>query len=134
MFFVEPGSPFMRRCLENLVEIIELEYLRRSPVVGEFVTALNQKVICSTGPMLFTFSIIEEIYHMVKNGTNPNMKYVGYDFKLFNATMKMIRIRDTPHHYGKIVFNRDSKESLLNEYSILQNARKANGRKWMDKI
>lgn len=117
ILFSRPGHPLLRRILENFAEIVVLEYMQNSPTVGEYHTRLNQEIICTTGPMMFTYSIIEEIYHMIKyNATYPDFLYLGYAYSLLDASMKMIKNKDIPHHYGNIVFNRRSKENLLKFY------------------
>jgi len=119
IIFSRPGHPFLRRCLENFVELVELAYLRQSPIRGVWHTYLNQELICTTGPMLFTYSIIQEIYHSALSNSSHTLRYKFHiDDKGMKSTSKMLKIKDIPNHYGKIVFSRSKKVSykFLKQY------------------
>jgi len=58
----EPGHPFLTRTLENIVEMISLEYNHQSAIACPLTNEFGfHGVICATGPMVFSASVLEVI-------------------------------------------------------------------------
>lgn len=65
--FAEPKHPFIRRTLENIVELIRLEYLRKSALKLRYYDHKWKIVMCTTGPTVLTVSVkqvlLEQVCH-----------------------------------------------------------------------
>lgn len=107
----EPGHPFLARTLENIVEMITLEYSHQSAIACPLTNEFGfHGVICATGPMVFSASVLEVIN---KDATVP-YRYVGTDFSTYNGRFRAQKW-DKKKHYITLMSN--SKVLLLNEYA-----------------
>lgn len=87
----EPNHTFLRRALENIVELVTLEYKRQSVVQYEAHEGPVMLVFCCTGPNLYTTSVLEVIN---ENHSNVSYRYIGQDFLLYGGMFKAKGFRD----------------------------------------
>ena len=98
--------------MENIVKLVTLEYNRQSALVPP---ELANKIICLTGPGVFTQSIMEVDSEL--HGT-PRFRACGRHFNNYEVQFKMLKNRHIPHHYSQITFSRRAKTtSLLQKYA-----------------
>mmetsp|Transcript_5300 Transcript_5300/g.5446 ORF Transcript_5300/g.5446 Transcript_5300/m.5446 type:complete len:310 (+) Transcript_5300:315-1244(+) len=110
-FFSEPGHPFLKRMMENIARLVELEYEHKSALTPP---DLFNKIICLTGPGVFTHSIMEVDTEL--NG-NVSFRACGRHFNHYETQFKMLKNRQIPFHYSAITYSRRSKTTqLLQEY------------------
>lgn len=100
MLFSQPRHPFLSRTLHNIVATISHLY-HQKPFLSEEMKAPYFAVICSTGPGVFTASILEEIK------ANPTVSYrhAGIDFADYGGRYKAtneVWDKDKNHYSRKV--------------------------------
>eukprot|EP01041_Mallomonas_annulata_P003231 gene3231-6393_t len=112
LFFSEAKHSFLKQTLENIVEIIELEYYRKSVLLPNL--PIVHEILCVTGPDLFTHSIIEVIQRLQMN---VSYRTCNKEWRFFKGHAKMIRNKNVPGHYSKYKYTRQIKPiHVLREY------------------
>ena len=81
----EPGHPFLRRALENMVELISLEYRRESVLDYPPDQGPVSAIFCCTGPNVFTASVLEVINELE---SNVSYRYVGDNWRVYGGWFK----------------------------------------------
>jgi mannosyltransferase OCH1-like enzyme len=93
-----PRHAFLKRSMENIVEIIRYEYFQES-VLRHLKGAYRwSAIMCSTGPSMMTASSREIV---IENPIGLNYKVAGMDFKDYGGKFKAVsvKVRDDPNHY-----------------------------------
>jgi len=91
MIISQPGHMFIQRALENIVELVQLEYQKKSVVEYESNESTAMLVFCCTGPVLFSSSVLEVIN---EKHTNVTYRYIGKDFELYGGLYKAVGYKD----------------------------------------
>lgn len=106
-----PRHPIIFRTMENIVDLIRLEYLRSSAIVIKMHDVKWKLCMCSTGPSVLTASAREALLHngLISNQNQSNIHsksksidYIIYkrDFHQFGGVFKMPQPKtDTSEHY-----------------------------------
>jgi len=87
----KPNHLFLRRALENIVELVTLEFKRQSVIEYESHEGPVMAVFCCTGPNLYTTSVLEVINEHHKN---VSYRYIGQDFQRYGGQFKATGFRD----------------------------------------
>lgn len=105
--FSEPKHPFLRRALENLVDLVRLEYLRQSALKLPYFAFRWKCVMCVTGPAMLTISIKQMM--LDSNVTYSGVRIEKRDFGEFGGSFKLGREngteRGTAHWMQKMQSN-----------------------------
>jgi hypothetical protein len=94
--FSEANHPFLESILKNIANIA-IDLYNGVPIYSKQLKSPIDRISCTTGPGIFTHSILEVI------NFNKNITYRACrrDFNRYKAICKMVRNRDNPHHYSK---------------------------------
>jgi mannosyltransferase OCH1-like enzyme len=111
MMIAKPGHPFLLRALENIVELIRLEFHCNSAVNGSLIPEdfPMQRLFLVTGPWVFTATIRELIR---KDPANLNQLRIANNYYFRDAGAKHEQKRTYFRHM------RVSRRPLLKSYAI----------------
>ena len=132
----KPRHKILLRTLENIVDVIKLEYFLQSPMKIWRRIDKAHKLYCLTGPLMFTASAIavaienEESTKLIANISNQKVqwnfdqgdKYTVYkrDFIIFGGIFKIPDDQPTdqqdPNHYKTYLYGTRGNIPLLREY------------------
>ena len=108
MIIVEPRNIFIKNTLANIVKMIKLEYIGNLPVIDIMKPEYEMRLFLTTGPMIFTASILEVLYHY------PNTSFRVYKTANFQEIGVLHRQRKS---YRKLI--EQNKHKLLRQYISL---------------
>ena len=92
--FSAPGHPIIKETLQNIVEVIRAEYLRR-PLVYMMNTEPRWKIVmCATGPTIFSGTIRHHFVIAASNRStgfknSPKIRFISNDYKEFGGIFKV---------------------------------------------
>ena len=94
-----PRHPFIRRTLENIVELIKYEYLRKTYLKLQYFDMKWMVVMCITGPLVLTASVKEVILENYDNKRSLNYRIENRDFASYGGNYKVSRKQAGTSHY-----------------------------------
>ena len=120
--FVAPRHPVFYKILENIVEVIKLEYTKQSIILPSLIETRFQVVVCGTGPRIMTATVREVFYdqELYKN-TNYSIRIVDKDFKRYGGEYKVEGFVPYSRHHGNVykhftTYMKRHKVNLLKSY------------------
>jgi mannosyltransferase OCH1-like enzyme len=99
--FSEPRHPIIKRTLENIVELLKLEYLRQSALKLQYFDMKWKRVMCTTGPTVLAVSAKQVFLETgKKNQTMPGRCRIEQrDFAQYGGKFKFRKNVTDRSHY-----------------------------------
>jgi mannosyltransferase OCH1-like enzyme len=108
--FSAPGHPVIRQVMENLVDIIRREFIRRSVVHLRWRDEQWKVIMCATGPMMMTASVREMT---IAHAGNLSVRVTSADFKEYGGVFKVKEGQPSVHYKNVMKKNHSP---LLRQY------------------
>lgn len=112
----EPGGALMAKALEVVVELVRLEYFRRSALRVDIKNPEWMKVVCITGPSMLTTATLSSVYAH-KGPSSDIVSLKGHtDWKQYGGVYK-IWTEDVPREKHYMYFMSHEHVPFLSSYS-----------------
>lgn len=133
VIFAVPGHPVILKAMDNIVSLIKGEYSRSTSLSpssrgeGIYLAQRSRMVICLTGPMMLTRTIVEyQIDHNVSFSIeSPNVTVLRQDLKAFGGIAKVNKGNSEQSYYRNLLQN--PKIPMLSSYNLTSLVNSSNG-------
>lgn len=125
LIFAEPEHIIIEETLKNIIEVISLESQKSKSVISnQALTKRRNLIYCTTGPDIFTASVLETIHEYGLNNhrlntdnnhmKNISYRYIGENFEIYGGIRKVSGYKDLngPHYIS--VMERSKNNNFLN--------------------